>query len=409
MSVETTAEKLALDQAGADSIVEAISAAIAAGEAVLTSRFGATITLDNPEDLAGSGPATVVRARVASTPFSLPRTLVIKHYPEVSGGWDPFAHEAVSYQLFTALAEDERRCPELIAQDATGRVIVLEDLGRAATVEDKLLGADARAAEGALLSWARSLGQLHASTAGREADFDALMRRFGGGDVVSGLASAVELACTELPSVLEEVLGVGTPRSVRELLDRAGVRAEAAPYRAFSPVDLAPDNNLVTNAGVRFLDFERGCVRNALLDAAYLRMPFASSAGALALPAGMTDAMLASWRAEVCDVWPELSDDAVLDSGLLDAQLVWLALSTWQLLPELVALHGGGAAGPPRTELLPFSSSDAEALSARWAQLADDAEGAGVRELADYARTLGKQLATRFQQSTELEPYLAFR
>ena len=32
----------------------------------------------------------------------------------------------------------------------------------------------------ALLSWARSLGRLHASTAGREADFNALLRRLGG-------------------------------------------------------------------------------------------------------------------------------------------------------------------------------------------------------------------------------------
>ncbi|TCP46289.1 hypothetical protein EV191_11486 [Tamaricihabitans halophyticus] len=407
--MESTAEKLAFDNADSAAIVEAIAAAVAAGEAVLSSRFGATINLDGAEDLAGSGPATVVRVRVAASPFSLPRTLVIKHYPAAApGDWDPFAHEAVAYQLFTALAEDERRCPELIAQDATKRVIVLEDLGRAATVEDKLLGSDARGAEGALLSWARSLGQLHASTAGREADFDALMRRFGGGDVVSGLASTVELACGELPSVLDEVLGVPTPDPIRVLISRAGARVEAAPYRALSPVDLAPDNNLVTNAGVRFLDFERGCVRNALLDAAYLRMPLASSAGALALPAGMTEAMVASWRAEVTEVWPDLANDSLFGSGMLDGQLVWLVLSTWQLLPELVATHGG-VAGPPRTELLPFSSSDAEALAARWARLATDAGQAGVHELADYASELANQLARRFAQRIEVEPYLAFR
>lgn len=399
MSVETAAQKIALDNADSDSIVRV---ACAAGESVLSSRFGATITLDSPEYLAGSGPAAVVRARVASTPFSLPRTLVIKHYPAATDpAGDPFAHEAVSYQLFTAFAEDERRCPELIAQDATERVIVLEDLGRAATVEDKLLGADARGAEGALLSWARSLGQLHASTAGREADFDALMRRFSISGVGCGLATTAEFACTELPSVLEEVLGVPTRRPMRELLARVGVRVDAAPYRAFSPVELAPDNNLVTNAGVRFLDFERGCVRDALLDAAYLRMPFASTAGPLTLPAGMTDAMVAAWRAEVCEVWPELSDDTVLSSGLLDGQLAWLALSTWQLLPELVAAPAG--------QVAPSYSHDAEALAARWAQLAVDAEREGVRELADYAQTLAARLAERFDQRIELAEYLAFR
>lgn len=408
MSVETAAEEFALDNAESESIVRV---ACAAGEAVLSSRFGATITLDSPEYLAGSGPATVVRARVASTPFSLPRTLVIKHYPAAPETVrDPFAHEAVSYQLFTAFAEDERRCPELIAQDATERVIVLEDLGRAATVEDKLLGADARGAEGALLSWARSLGQLHASTAGREADFDALMRRFGSGPMAEQLSTTAEFACTELPSMLDDVLGVATTEPMRELFSRVGVRVDAAQHRAFSPVDLAPDNNLVTNAGVRFLDFERGCVRDALLDAAYLRMPFASTAGPMTLPAGMTDAMVASWRAEVCEVWPELSEDTVLASGLLDAQLAWLGLSTWQLLPELLAEQGADPGRAESSEVQRHSSGyDAEALAARWAQLAADADREGVRELSDYARLLSERLADRFDQRIELAHYLAFR
>src|SRR4051812_30114327 len=153
----------------------AIREAVAAAEALLRRRFGAKIQLAEPEDLGGSPLSTVIRVRVAATPFSLPRTLVVKRYAEPAG--EAFVREAVSYQLFTALTAEERMCPELYAHDGNAGVIVIEDMGRAPTLADKLLGDDARGAERALLSWARSLGRLHATTAGREPDFDALMRR----------------------------------------------------------------------------------------------------------------------------------------------------------------------------------------------------------------------------------------
>lgn len=295
MTVDTSSAGDAGVGAGAE---HAVAAAVAAGESVLSRRFGSAITLVAPEDLAGSGPATVVRARVVSSSFALPRTLVVKHYPDQpSSGADPFAQEAVSYQLFTALAPDERMCPELLAHDGRARVLVLEDLGRTPTLEDKLYARDSRAAERALLSWARSLGRLHASTAGREADFNALLRRLGAPARTD--AGGVDELCERVPAVIQERLGIPAPDEVLAQVTAALEQSRSAGFRAFSPVELSPDNNLVTGESVRFLDFEHGCVRSALVDAAHLRLPFASWPDALALPAGMSEAMVAVWRAEV--------------------------------------------------------------------------------------------------------------
>src|SRR5581483_11368907 len=105
-------------------------------------------------------------------------------------------------------------------------------------------------------------------------------------------------------------------------------------HRSFSPSDTRPDNNVITSRGVRFLDFEGGCWRNVLFDAGYLRVPFPSCWCSFALPAGMREAMLAAWRAEAGEVWPDLDDDTFLISGLLDAQLFWVWVSTWWLLPK---------------------------------------------------------------------------
>jgi len=71
--------------------------------------------------------------------------------------------------------------------------------------------------------------------------------------------------------------------------------------------------------GVRFLDSRR-LLRTCCWTAGYLRVPFPTCWCSFTLPAGMTEAMVAAWRAEVRDVWPDLDDDAVLLPALLDAQ-----------------------------------------------------------------------------------------
>jgi hypothetical protein len=395
MTVDTSSPDGSTVGAGAD--IHAIEAAVAAGESVLAHRFGSAITLVDPEDLCGTGPATVVRARVASSPFALPRTLVIKHYPvrPQPGEIDSFAQEAVSYQLFTSLAPEDRMCPELLAHDGQHRVLVIDDLGRAPTLQDKLKSSDARAAETSLLSWARSLGRLHASTASRDADFNALLRRLGG--PVKGEDTTPVVACARLPALLGDLLGVATPDSVRQRAERSAEQARSAAYRAFSPVELSPENNLVTSAGVKFLDFERGRVRNALVDAAYLRLPFASFPDALALPAGMSEAMVAAWRAEVAATWPALADDAALARYLTDSQLVLVWMVTWDLLPTLPAGRGAG----------PLSRQ--AALVSWWRDVAKHAGRLTLTDVVDHASEVADRLDARFGPGLELALYPAFR
>jgi hypothetical protein len=393
--------------AGSSDVVEDIrpevSETMIAAQLVLSHRFGAAVRLAAPEDLGGSGTSTVIRVRVAATPFSLPRTLVVKRYapPEPGATTDAFVQEAVSYQLFTALTAEERMCPEMFAHDSHERLVVLEDLGRSPTLADKLLGADARGAERALLSWARSLGRLHASTASREADFDALSRRLGRPKMTDPLAAQGRKALTELPDVLRVGLGVDTSSAAHERALVAARLVDSPRHRAFSPSDACPDNNVITSKGVRFLDFEGGCWRDVLLDAGYLRVPFPSCWCSFSLPAGMIEAMVAAWRSEASSVWPDLDDDAILMPGLLDAQVFWVWLSTWWFLPA------------PLEEDLPIadelrSPRRSVALRSRWQQLAADAEHAGEPALADHAHSVVDALERRFG-ATDLPRYPAFR
>ncbi len=396
MSVEIAADPPGSGDAGGPADVEAtaraeVMATVLAAESVLSKRFGARIQLAEPEDLGGSERSIVLRVKVAASPFSLPRTLAVKRYVQPAGTSprDSWVREAVSYQLFTALAAEDRMCPELFAHDSGTNLLVMEDLGRAPTLAEKLHGDDARAAEGALLSWARSLGRLHATTAGREADFNALLRRLSPPTSKDPLTVDGPIAVEALPPLLDTVYGVATPPDVLAAARQTLALLDTARHRAFSPSDSCPDNNLITNRGVRFLDFEGGCVRNMMFDAAYLTVPFPSCWCAYALPPGMTDAMLAAWRAEVRVMWPDLDDDAVLFPRLLDAQVFWVWLTTWQFLtvPDVEQLGSGGSVPRPH---------QADVLVARWVGLAKAARRAGSSPIAEHADSVVAALVARF-------------
>ncbi len=378
---------------------------VGTAEAVLTRRTGAPVRLADAEDLGGSDRSVVMRVRVAESPFELPRTLVLKHYG--AGPWsqnsDPFAHEAASCQLATALPPEIRVGPELVAQDADQRLLVLEDLGRGSTLADILFANDPRAAERALLGWARALGRMHTTMAGREADFDALMRRLGVDSWTDPVADDIERALGELPDLLHRTLGVDTPQAVSGRLADAAQLLGPSKYRSFSPSDICPDNSLVTGNGVRFLDFEWACVRDIALDAAYLQFPFPSSWCSYAMPANLAESMLATWRSEIVEVWPDLDDDDVLLPRLVDAQLLWVWVSTWWFLPRT------GQRDAPIDAHMP-SPRRSTALADRWQRLGNDAEAGGRGDVAEYAARMVDALVERFGSGAlELRPYPAFR
>lgn len=343
--------------------------AVAGAARFLSRRAGSDVELSGPEDLGGSGTSVVARARMGRNPFSDQRSVVVKQYRGSAGTGDPFRYEVASCQLFTALPSDVRPSPVIIAHDPEQRLLVLEDLGRSSTLADKLFAADRETARRCLLEWARGLGRMQAATAGREGDFGALLRRLGETVRRDPVAEQTRSALARLPELLGDALGVRVPaRATQEA--RAGVRLlGGTAFRAFSPSDTCPDNNLVTSRGVRFVDFESGCFRDVVLDAAYARIPFPGCAASFALPPGTSEAMLDAWRSEVAPVWPELDDPELLESRLTDAQLLWVWWSTWMLLPRM--LERDGPIGPDAGRSPRLST----ALRHYWRELASTATG----------------------------------
>jgi hypothetical protein len=388
-----------------------VLAALAAAERVLSRRAGAGIVLADPEDLGGSDRSVVARARVARNPFSLPRTLVVKHYlaEALPDRPDPFHYEVASCQLFTALPADDRSSPVLIAHDPDARLLVLEDLGRSSTLADKLFGPDPEAARRCLLGWARALGRMQAATAGREGDFGALLRRQGERAWRDPMAEDARAALAGLPGLLEARLGV-TPSVQATLQAHDTVRLLGATrYRAFSPSDTCPDNNLVTSRGVRFVDFEWGCFRDIVLDAAYFRVPFPACEASFALPPELAASMLEVWRTEIAGVWPDLDEPERLRHRLFDAQLMWVWLCSWWLLPRLPGDGIPGRDGPIGPDAL-RSPRISTALAHYWRELGVAATAVGHDATAELAQQVVAALRARFPDAPEsLAVYPALR
>ncbi|MFC4950829.1 hypothetical protein [Pseudonocardia sp. GCM10023141] len=382
-----------------------VLAALAAAERLLTRRAGASVVLADPEDLGGSVRSVVARARVARNPFSLPRTLVVKHYltPPEPDRPDPFHYEVASCQLFTALPAESRPSPALLAHDPQARLLVLEDLGRSSTLADKLFGPDAASAQRTLVSWARALGRMQAATAGRENDFGALLRRLGERAWRDPMAEDARAAFAEVPSLLSTELGVHASAAAGAEARETARLLGGTRYRAFSPSDTCPDNNLVTSRGVRFVDFEWGCFRDVALDAAYFRVPFPGCEASFALPPGMAESMLEAWRNEIAAVWPDLDESGRLEQRLLDAQLLWVWLCTWTMLPRIHERDELVGADPTRTPRI------STALAHYWRQLAVAAQD-GRPATAELGHAVAAALAARFPDSPNRLPvYPAFR
>src|SRR5699024_6033739 len=146
---------------------------------LLSRRFGGQQKLSEIEALSGSGHAIVLRAGVASSPFLQQCTVVLKHNPPTGQALDDVAliSEEVAYQFTTSLSEDTGRGPGLLAHDIEQRILVLTDLGDANTLSDTLAQADDEERLQVIRALGTELGQMHADTAGREPDFEALANR----------------------------------------------------------------------------------------------------------------------------------------------------------------------------------------------------------------------------------------
>lgn len=173
------------------------------------------------------------------------------------------------------LAASEVAARVILVDDEAG-VVVQSDLGPWPTLEQVLLGHDRARAATATVEYGRTVGLLHASTLGCRAEHEAALAEFGTADVTTGgdtgtrgarRWTVVEEACADL--------GLPDARVARGDLALVRLRLDApGPYAALVHDDLNPTNALVTEHGVRLVDFEGSRFGHIGVDVSFLHYPF---------------------------------------------------------------------------------------------------------------------------------------
>ncbi|MBC3761873.1 hypothetical protein ACUN7V_03165 [Quadrisphaera oryzae] len=336
------------------------------------------------EELGGSQRSLVLRATADGRPVVLKLPLT-----------DPEAAAREEAALRVAAGTSAPGVVPLLGVGDDPLVLVLDDLGAAPTLADRLLGADPAAATDALVAWGSAVGRLQAATAGARPAFESALAQaspLGAPDaqgVRDGVTDAVAVLRRELPRLGESAaLDDAAADELTALVDH--LERDGAP-RGLVPGDTCPDNALLVGRGegapdgVRLLDFEGAAHRHVAWEAAYLALPWPSCWCSWRLPEPAVEAALAAWREAVAPAVPASCSAADLAADVDAAVVAWTAVTAAWFLPS--ALDGDhGTPDPARDHLVPRRRALLQHRSRVAAGRA--AEGGAWPALADWCERL---------------------
>ena len=351
------------------------------------------LTLSDPVPLAGSDRSSVLRCRTSAADtvpaWRVSDTVVVKSYPASAEGAEGFAGESAGLRFIAGTGAG----PDLLATDAAHRVIVMSDLGTAPSLADLLLGTSADRAASALVDWALACADLAVRTAGRQPDF---ARLIGARETRHWL----ERRIWQIPGLLAD-FSIGAPTGLADDLAEVASLLEPGQFDVFSPGDICPDNNLITETGVKFIDFESAEFHSVFLDAAYLRMPFSTCWCVFRLPDELALSTQARYRAVLSGAIPALAVDELWQPGVRRAMAAWTLHAMTYLFDRSVvrdeSMNDLAAHAPTRRQLLRY----------RWQRLGDELDQSG--ELPAISALMTNLLdATQSWHAPGLPRYPAF-
>ena len=239
---------------------------------------------------------------------------------------DLLAPEAFALGLLGAEPRTCHRVPRLLGYDPVTRLLAMESVGPAKSLEDLLNGTDPEAARQALIASAHALAELHAATSRLPERNEPTLAADQAAAFLNGLPAITGFFAQA---------GVALTESARaELSAVADGVARPGDKLAFTVGDMAPSNILITKSGPVFIDFEYAGFRHAFYDAVFWRCicPF---------PAMIVTAMDEAYRQGWSDAGSPMTNAAFTESMALmtahrtlwaltwGTQALWAADSEW--------------------------------------------------------------------------------
>ncbi len=343
------------DSSAADtaSLLAAISVA---AERVVTAALGGPVRLGQGQLLGGERRHTpTIRFSMVEAPSGAPPSVIAKCVRDYRQRFDAqdeddaraarrLSNEWAGLQFLDGAvraSEQPLVSPRCFGGDHATGLVVFEDLGDGECLADLLQAEDPARAEACLLAYAATLGRMHAATAGRAPEYDALRTRLGfvappGGSGPTGwLHNEMSWLSGDVEEFRKGCAGIGLelPTAFDDDVQAVAAAMEhPGPFLAFTPSDSCPDNHRFIDGQVRLFDFEGSTFRHALLDAAYSRVPFPTCWCVNRLPEGLVPRFEAAYREELAKGCPEAADDEIFGRAMVAACAFWtIATISWNL------------------------------------------------------------------------------
>ncbi len=387
-----------------------------AAETILTNAWGGPVRLSAPELLRKPGYRNqIVRFTVADASPNSPTTVIVK------------IAQSTAEEPYNAESDNNKGSAWRLRNDASGNTFLnrvsadasplsgvcwggdvgaglfaLEDLGKPNSLADAMQQNDPAVLRDALFRYAKGLGKLHAATIGRENEFFKLRAaEFGGTSAVREPMGEQLHAYARDFCEIAEAQGVAIPSAwheeikvVAELMDNPG------PYLAFTPGDTCPDNHrLMEDGSFRFFDFEFAAFRHALLDAAYLCVPFPTCWCVNRLPSDLAGDLIKAYRAELAPACPDAHDDRQFMVTLAAACAHWTTATLAWSAKGAIEKDGDWGIATVR-QRIPFRLENL-------ARIAEQTQTLPV--MAEVARALAEKFRALWPETGEMPLYAAFR
>lgn len=322
----------------------------------LSQQAGVSVQFTNVESFSEAERRNrLFRCTVADPRAGLPDSVILKqvvtenYQPDDAQAWDTarFFRDWAGAQFLSNLPGAPNHAPRFYGGDRALGFIMLEDLGQnQRSLVEPLLAGNAIDAENALLGYITRLGQFHADTIGKRAEYEAVLHRAN--PALHTAAANPQQPRQNIDKFCDTLtdLAITPPATLRTELHQLYDSIEApGDFDAFVHNDLCPDNLFFVDHEVRLIDFEFATFGHALIDACYARMHWPSCWCCNRLPLPIVTKLETAYRTELMRGCPAAADDDRFAQALSAACGYSLLQSfPWQLTPALQADRQWGIA-----------------------------------------------------------------
>ena len=273
----------------------------------------------------------IFRCQVADGPSSLPEVFLVKiarhtkrepYNPKSdcvgSPAWKLF-NEWAALQFLGEIDSSQTLSPKFITGDAAQGLIAFEYVSKARSFRDILRTANVQEQRHALLTYAQTMGRMHGATYGRKNEWLRLRTSLGTSHQADPNAfDGILRSFHRLATFIEQPVSVAVETELFELKETL---SGAEPFSALRHVDIAPQNYLLVNEGVKLVDFEYSDYGHFLLDAPLGPYPFTVR---WECDAVLVREIESVYRTELSTGFRGALDDFTYYKGVLTAWIYWL-------------------------------------------------------------------------------------